>query len=87
MSEKKEIKPRLFKVTAGTRYYDKYFVIAYTANDALQMVMDQYKRAKDYALNIKSVECLNFHTDGMEEESAIMILPECIRGGLQNRKE
>ena len=36
MSEKKEIKPRLFKVTAGERYYDKYFVIAYTANDALQ---------------------------------------------------
>ena len=87
MSEKREIKPRLFKVTAGTRYYDKYFVIAYTANEALQMVMDEYKHARDYALNIKSVECLNVHTDGMDGESDIMISPECIQGGLQNRKE
>lgn len=86
MSEKKEMKPRLFKVTAGIRYYDKYFVIAYTANEALQMVMGQYKHAKDYALNIQSVECLNVHTNGMDEESNIMIQPQCIRGGLQNRE-
>ena len=82
MSEKKEIKPRLFKVTAGERYYDKYFIIAYTANDALQMVMDQFARAQDYALNIKSVECLNWDGD---YQSDIMISPECIQGGLQNK--
>jgi|TARA_R110000765_G_scaffold338868_1_gene429064 isocitrate dehydrogenase len=82
MSEKKEIKPRLFKVTAGERYYDKYFVIAYTANDALQMVMDQFARAQDYALNIQSVECLNWNGD---YQSDIMISPECIQGGLQNK--
>ena len=82
MSEKKEIKPRLFKVTAGTRYYDKYFVIAYTANDALQMVMDQFARAQDYALNIQSVECLNIVDT---YQSDIMISPECIQGGLQNK--
>lgn len=85
MSEKKEIKPRLFKVTAGTRYYDKYFVIAYTANEALQMVMDEFKHVRNYALNIKGVECLN--VDGEDYQSDIMILPECIQGGLQNRKE
>ena len=86
MSEKKEIKPRLFKVTAGERYYDKYFVIAYTANEALQMVMDQFNHARDYALNIRSVECLNGDGDN-DYQSDIMILPECIQGGLQNRKE
>ena len=85
MSEEKEIKPRLFKVTAGERYYDKYFVIAYTANEALQMVMDEFKHARNYALNIKGVECLN--VDGEDYQSDIMILPECIQGGLQNRKE
>jgi hypothetical protein len=82
MSEEKEIKPRLFKVTAGERYYDKYFIIAYTANDALQMVMDQFARAQDYALNIKSVECLNWDGD---YTSDLMISPECIQGGLQNK--
>jgi len=85
MSEEKEIKPRLFKVTAGERYYDKYFVIAYTANEALQMVMDKFKHAQNYALQIKSVECLN--TDSQEDwYSDIMISPECIQGGLQNKK-
>ena len=83
MSEKREIKPRLFKVTAGERYYDKYFVIAYTANDALQMVMDKFKHAQNYALQIKSVECLNIEDD---YQSDIMISPECIQGGLQNKK-
>ena len=82
MIEEKEIKPRLFKVTAGIRYYDKYFVIAYTANDALQMVMDKFKRAPNYALEIKSVECLNWNGD---YQSDIMISPECIQGGLQNK--
>ena len=82
MSEKKEIKPRLFKVTAGERYYDKYFVIAYTANDALQMVMDEFKHATNYALNIQSVECLNIVDT---YQSDIMISPECIQGGLQNK--
>lgn len=86
MSEKKEIKPRLFKVTAGERYYDKYFIIAYTANDALQMVMDQFKHAQNYALNIKSVECINVDGNG-DYTSDIMISPECIQGGLQSRKE
>ena len=84
MSEEKEIKPRLFKVTAGIRYYDKYFVIAYTANDALQMVMDRFKHAQNYALEIKSVECLNIDGDN-DYQSDIMISPECIQGGLQNK--
>ena len=85
MSEKKEIRPRLFKVTAGERYYDKYFVIAYTANEALQMIMDKFKHAPNYALEIKSVECLN--TDSQKDwYSDIMISPECIQGGLQNKK-
>ena len=82
MIEEKEIKPRLFKVTAGERYYDKYFIIAYTANEALQMVMDKFKRAPNYALEIKSVECLNWNGD---YQSDIMISPECIQGGLQNK--
>ena len=84
MSEKREIKPKLFKVTAGERYYDKYFIIAYTANDALQMVMDRFDHAQNYALNIKSVECINVDGDG-DYQSDIMISPECIQGGLQNK--
>jgi hypothetical protein len=84
MSEKREIKPKLFKVTAGERYYDKYFIIAYTANDALQMVMDRFEHAQNYALNIKSVECINVGGD-FDYESDIMISPECIQGGLQNK--
>ena len=84
MNKEEEIKPRLFKVIAGERYYDKYFVIAYTANDALQMVMDKFKHAQNYALNIKSVECLNIGGDN-DYQSDIMISPECIQGGLQNK--
>ena len=83
MSEKREIKPRLFKVTAGPHYYNKYFIIAYTANDALQMVMDRFELAQNYALNIKSVECIN--VDSFEDASDLMISPECIQGGLQNK--
>ena len=87
MSEKREIKPKLFKVTAGERYYDKYFIIAYTANDALQMVMDRFDHAQNYALNIKSIECINVGGVGGsgDYESDLMISPECIQGGLQNK--
>ena len=84
MSEQREIKPKLFKVTAGVRYYDKYFIIAYTANDALQMVMDRFDNAQNYALNIKSVECINVGGDS-DYASDLMISPECIQGGLQNK--
>ena len=44
--------------------------------------MDQFKHAPNYALNIQSVECLNIIDT---YQSDIMISPECIQGGLQNK--
>ena len=54
------------------------------AGDALQMVMDRFDHAQNYALNIKSVECINVGGDS-DYASDLMISPECIQGGLQNK--
>ena len=82
MSKKQEIKPRLFEVSAGSAHWENWYVIAYTANDALQIVLDQHKHYKDYAAHIKHVKCLNVTN---EWESEIVIAPECLQtGGLKN---
>jgi len=46
--------------------------------------MDRFDHAQNYALNIKSVECINVGGDG-DYASDLMISPECIQGGLQNK--
>ena len=82
MGNKREIKPRLFEVSAGSAHWENWYVIAYTANDALQIVLDQHKHYKDYAAHIKHVKCLNVTN---EWESEIVIAPECLQtGGLKN---
>ena len=82
MGNKREIKPRLFEVSAGSAHWENWYVIAYAANDALQIVLDQHKHYKDYAAHIKHVKCLNVTN---EWESEIVIAPECLQqGGLKN---
>jgi hypothetical protein len=83
MNEENEIKPKLFKVASGNRHFDIFFILAYTANEALQIALDRNKNWAEFAENIQTIECLNVR-DGFESE--ILIAPECIQGGLQNKK-